>query len=91
MNGRMWRLLRDWYDGAECAVRYSGQESEYFGIGRGVKQGSILSPTLFLLIMDLLLRRLQSSQLGLSIDGFYMQEVSFMQMISGLFLPVKRH
>lgn len=89
MNGRTWRLLRDWYDGAECAVRYNGHAG--VRIGRGVKQGSILSPTLFLLIMDLLLRRLQSSQLGLSIDGFYMQEVSFMQMISGLFLPVKRH
>ena len=37
-------------------------------VGKGVKQGSILSPSLFLLIMDPLLTRLQNSGLGLSID-----------------------
>ena len=36
-------------------------------VGKGVKQGSILSPSLFLLIMDPLLTRLQNSGLGLSL------------------------
>ena len=45
--------------------------SASFDVSRGVKQGSILSPTLFLIVMDLLLKRLQSSQLGLSVNGFY--------------------
>ena len=38
---------------------------------RGVKQGSVLSPALFLLVMDLLLRQLQVSGVGLSINSFY--------------------
>ena len=32
----------------------------------GLKQGSVLSPALFLLVMDPLLKQLQSTQLGLS-------------------------
>ena len=38
---------------------------------RGVKQGSVLSPALFLLVMDHLLTKLQSSGMGLSINKFY--------------------
>ena len=38
---------------------------------RGVKQGSVLSPALFLLVMDPLLRQLQESGVGLSVNNFY--------------------
>ena len=38
---------------------------------KGVKQGSVLSPALFLLVLDPLLRELQRSGLGLSINNFY--------------------
>ena len=36
-----------------------------------MKQGSVLSPALFLLVMDPLLSQLQSSGLGLSVNKFY--------------------
>ena len=45
--------------------------STEFCIGRGVKQGSVLSPTLFIILMDPLLQQLESSKLGLTINGFY--------------------
>ena len=36
-----------------------------------MKQGSVLSPTLFLLVMDSLLKQLEVSGLGLSVNNFY--------------------
>ena len=67
VNGKMWRLLRGWYTGAACQVRLGGRLSRSYCVGRGVKQGSVLSPALFLLVMDPLLRQLESSGLGLSV------------------------
>ena len=46
--------------------------AESFKIGRGVKQGSVLSPALFLLVMDPLLRELQASGVGLSLKGCFL-------------------
>ena len=71
VNGKMWRLLRNWYEGGSCCVKIDGRLSATYSVGRGVKQGSVLSPALFLLVMDLLLRELQASGLGLSINNFY--------------------
>ena len=41
-------------------------------ICRGVRQGSVLSPTLFLAVMDILLKRLRESGHGLHVRGTYM-------------------
>ena len=71
VNGRMWRLLDSWYEGASCRVKLDGEVSGSFHVERGVKQGSVLSPALFLLVMDPLLRQLQASGVGLSVNGFY--------------------
>ena len=40
-------------------------------VERGMKHGSVLSPALFLLVMDPLLRELQASGIGLSVNSFY--------------------
>ena len=52
-------------------VRVNGVLSSPFALERGVLQGSILSPVLFLLIMDPLLKSLQSNNLGLSVGDIY--------------------
>ena len=71
VNGKMWRLLKSWYEGGSCRVKIDGRLSESFSVERGVKQGSVLSPALFLLVMDPLLRQLQASGLGLTVNEFY--------------------
>ena len=45
--------------------------STSYVLERGVKQGSILSPALFLLVMDPLLSLLENSGIGLSINNLY--------------------
>ena len=71
VNGKMWRLLKSWYDGGFCRVRMDGMLSENFQVKRGVKQGAVLSPALFLLVMDPFLRQLQASGVGLKVNNFY--------------------
>ena len=69
INGKCWRLIRSWYTNPESVVKHAGTLSHPFRINRGVRQGSVLSPTLFLIVMDSLLRCLHASELGLSING----------------------
>ena len=48
------RAIKDMFDGAKTRVRTVGGNSEYFPIEMGLHQGSVLSPFLFSLLMDLL-------------------------------------
>ena len=50
-------------------VKLGSSMSRSFQVHRGVKQGSILSSTLFILVMDSLLRHLESTGQGLSALG----------------------
>ena len=48
--------------------------SSPFVLGRGVQQGSVLSPALFLLVIDPLLRELQSLSIGALVNNMYVGE-----------------
>ena len=54
---------------------------------RGICQGSVLSPTLFNIIMDPLLKSLESSVLGLCVNGLYGGVYTFTQMMLEPCLP----
>ena len=71
INGKLWRLIKKWYTNSSCCVRIRSQLSQPFSINRGVKQGSILSPTLFLTVMDRLLKEMRTERHGLSICQTY--------------------
>ena len=47
-------------------MRVHNQLSDPFTVERGVKQGSVFSPTLILTVMDQLLKQLKEKKLGLS-------------------------
>ena len=68
VNSKTWRILNSWYSNCQSSVRLGKHVSPSFTLGRGVRQGSILSPSLFLLIMDPLLRSLS---VGTSVNGMY--------------------
>ena len=71
VNSKTWRILRSWYTDCRSSVRLGQHVSHSFTLGRGVRQGSILSPALFLLVMDPLLRQLQSLSIGASVNNMY--------------------
>ena len=63
-------LLRNVYAGQEATVR-TGHGTDWFQIGKGVHQGCILSPCLFNLYAEYIMRntRLKKAQTGIKITG----------------------
>ena len=59
IKGGLLTLLRCLFDGAEIAVRIGGQMSRKIPMGRGLLQGSLLSPIFFNVFIDSLLRILR--------------------------------
>ena len=64
-------LLRNLYAGQEAAVRTGHGTTDWFQIGKGVHQGCILSPCLFNLYAEYIMRNagLEEAQAGIKIAG----------------------
>ena len=64
-------LLRNLYAGQEATVRIGHGTTDFFQIGKGVCQGCILSPCLFNLYAEYIMRNaeLDKAQTGIKIAG----------------------
>ena len=64
-------LLRNLYAGQEATVRTGHGTADWFKIGKGVRQGCILSPKLFNLYSEYIMRNagLEDAQTGIKIAG----------------------
>ena len=64
-------LLRNLYAGHEATVRTGHGTTDWFQIGKGVRQGYILSPCLFNLYSEYIMRNsgLDEAQVGIKITG----------------------
>ena len=64
-------LLRNLYAGQEAIVRTGHGTTDWFQIGKGVRQGCILSPYLFNLYAEYIMRNagLEEAQAGIKISG----------------------
>ena len=83
-------LLRNLYAGQEATVRTGHGTTDWFQIGKGIHQGCILSPCLFNLYAEYIMRnaRLEEAQAGIKMPG----EISItadMQMTPPLWQKVK--
>ena len=64
-------LMRNLYAGQEATVRTGHGTTDWFQIGKGVQQGCILSPCLFNLYAEYIMRNpgLEETQAGIKIAG----------------------
>ena len=64
-------LLRKLYAGQEATVRSGHRTTDWFQVGKGVRQGYILSPCLFNFYAEYIMRnaRLDEAQAGIKIAG----------------------
>ena len=85
-------LLKNLYAGQEATVRTGHGTTDWFQIGKGVCQGCILSPCLFNLYVEYIMRNagLDEAQAGIKIARRNMK-TSDMQMTPPLWQKVKRN
>ena len=85
-------LLRNLYAGQEATVRTGHGTTDWFQIGKGVHQGSILSPCLFNLYAEYIMRNLgwMKHKLESGLPG-EISITSDMQMTPPLWQKVKRN
>ena len=65
-------LLQNWYENVFISVKWNNTFSGFYKLTAGVKQGGILSPVLFLVYVDDLLKTL--SKIGCSVMGHHIGE-----------------
>ena len=85
-------LLGNLYAGQEATVRTRLGTTEWFQVGKGVYQGYILSPYLFNLYAEYIMRNagLDEAQAGIKITG-RISITSYMQMTPPLWQEVKKN
>ena len=86
-------LLQNLYAGKEATVRTGHGTMDWFQIGKGVRQGCMLSPCLFNLYAEYIMRnaRLDETQAGIKIARRNLSITSDMQIIPHLWQEAKRN
>ena len=71
LPGHLTCLLRNQYAGQEATLRTEHGTTDWFQIGKGVRQGCIVSPCLFNMYAEYIMRKagLDESQAGIKIAG----------------------
>ena len=82
-------LLRNLYAGQEATVRAGHGTTDWSQIGKGVRQGSILSPCLFNLYVEYIMRNAGLEEAGIKLPG-EISITSDMQMTPPLWQNAKR-
>ena len=62
-------LIANLYEDQKATIRWNGEHCEYFGIEKGVRQGCILSPHLFSMYTEQLMREADLEEEGVKISG----------------------
>src|SRR3989442_11179428 len=66
------RVLLSWYEKSFTSVKWNDCASEWFQVTAGVRQGGVLSPFLFAIYIEDVLKQLKLHGKGCKIGGVYL-------------------
>ena len=69
MSGGFLHSLKSMYNEVSCSIKLNDQLTDWFPINNGVKQGCLLSPTLFSLYIEDLVDELKSARAAIDINS----------------------
>ena len=68
VSGNMLESIKTLYAECKASVNVNGSYTDFFNITAGVKQGDVISPTLFSIFIDDLVKGIKQLDLGVEID-----------------------
>ena len=69
IRGKMWRVIKKMYAESRSVVFLEGEKSEGFSVEQGVAQGCSLSPILFSVFINDLLKEVEQAELGVQLNS----------------------
>ena len=67
VRGKVWRVVRSMYSAVQSAVRVGEEQTEWFELNTGVRQGCVMSPILFSLFINGLARASKQHDLAFAL------------------------
>ena len=77
IQGKCWRLLWSLYKEVNNRVLFGNYESDWFSQDYGVKQGCVLFPTLFSILMNDLVSMLDKAGVGVQVSNQLINSLLF--------------
>ena len=69
IRGKMWRVVKGMYSVVQSAVLVGDEQTEWFDLSTGVRQGCVMSPILFSLFINGLAREINEKGKGVDVGG----------------------
>ncbi len=77
VNGYMYNAIKNMYENVSSSVRVNGLTTERFDVELGVKQGCVLSLTLFSIFVNDLAGEIKDLKASIDIDGYNLSILLF--------------
>ena len=62
-------IIKSMYHGSESCVRVGQEHTDWFTVATGVRQGDVLSPLLFNILLDFIMRKIDTMECGIEWAG----------------------
>ena len=77
IKGKLLTAMQALYQDVQCAVRVNGTLTNWFGVSSGVKQGCVISPTLFGIYVNDLAEEIKALQCGIDLGDRHVSIMLF--------------